>query len=112
MTSQPMSDESPQSTRREFNRRKFPGQLEIEWGSATLTATVRDIGPHGLFVELAPPLWVGARFHARLIVNPVLELDCTVRRVEPGGGIGISFEEPGETGKVQLSALLATLPQS
>jgi hypothetical protein len=111
MTSQPMSSMSRDAERREFHRRKLQSTLEIEWGSATLTATVRDIGPHGLFVELTPPLWVGATFHARLIVNPVLLLDCTVRRVEPGGGIAISFVLPEESGKAQLEALLAALPR-
>ena len=83
MTSQPMPGASTRSERRQFHRRNLRAGLEIEWGSATLTATVRDIGPRGLFVELTPPLWVGAAFRARLIVNPVLQLDCTVRRVEP-----------------------------
>ena len=66
--------------------------MEIEWGAAVLTGIVRDIGPRGLFVELTPPLWVGAAFRARLIVNPVLLLDCTVVRVEPGKGIAVVFE--------------------
>ncbi len=83
---------STNSERREFHRRKFQGTLEIEWGSATLTGTVQDIGPQGLFIELAPPLWVGATFRSRLKLNPVLLLNCTVRRVEPGRGIAVTFE--------------------
>ena len=70
---------------------------------------VRDIGPRGLFVEMAPPLWVGAAFRARLIVNPVLLLDCTVARVEPGRGIAVIFEVAEESGKAQLEALLVSL---
>jgi hypothetical protein len=97
--------------RRQFNRKQFRAKIEIEWGSTTLTGTVRDIGPKGLFVELTPPLWVGATFRARLIVHPVLELDCTVRRVEPGVGIAISFNSQEESNKIQLEALLANLPQ-
>jgi hypothetical protein len=112
MTSQPTSNESAASERRNFYRKKLNADLEIEWGSATLTATVRDIGPRGLFIELTPPLWVGATFRARLIVTPILPLDCTVRRVEPGGGIAVSFELPEEPGKAQLDALLAGLPQA
>ena len=96
--------------RREFNRRQFRGKIEIEWGSATLTGTVLDIGPRGLFVELTPPLWVGARFLARLIVNPILPLDCTVRRAEPGRGIALSFDVLEKNGKAQVEALLAPLP--
>ena len=82
----------------------------MEWGSATLTGDVRDIGPRGLFVELVPPLWVGAAFRARLILNPVLELDCTVVRVEPGLGVAVIFEVPDDSGKAQMEGLLVSLP--
>jgi hypothetical protein len=111
MTPEPTSDAIPQNNRREFDRRRLRAEIEIEWGSATLTATVRDIGPRGLFVELTPPLWVGAAFHARLLLNPVLQLDCTVRRVEPNSGFAVSFEPLEERDKAQLRSLLAALPQ-
>jgi len=100
-----------QSERRQFNRRKLLESIEIEWGSSTLTGMVRDIGPQGLFVELTPPLWVGATFFARLAVDPPLRLNCTVRRVEPGMGIAVTFELPEESGKGQLEKLLAQLPK-
>lgn len=83
--------------------------LEIEWGSAMLSGVVRDIGPRGLFVEVSPPLWVGARFRARLMVKPLLALDCTVVRVEPGAGIAVVFEIPEEAGRTQLENLLMGL---
>jgi len=111
MASQLRSDAIPQSDRREFNRRKLQAEIEIEWGSATLTASVRDIGPSGLFVELTPTLWVGAAFRARLLLDPILQLDCTVRRVEPNSGFAVSFELLEEGGTVQLRSLLAALPQ-
>jgi hypothetical protein len=95
--------------RRTWGRRKFDGIIEIEWGSAILKGTVRDIGPAGLFVELIPPLWVGAAFRARLNLNPVLSLDCTVARVEPQKGNAVVFEVPEEGGKAQLEALLTSL---
>ena len=101
----------PTTERRQFHRRQFRAKLEIEWGAATLIATVRDIGPQGLFIELTPPLWVGAAFRAYLCVNPIIPLNCTVRRVEPGKGFAVTFEVPEESGKVQLGALLAALPQ-
>jgi hypothetical protein len=110
MTSEPISNKFSEPDRREFYRRKFRGKLEIEWGSATLDGTVRDIGPDGLFVELTPPLWIGATFRGRLILNPILQLDCRVRRVGPGIGIAVSFEVPEESGKAQLAALLVALP--
>jgi hypothetical protein len=109
MNTRPLDEGNPKIERRHFQRRKFSGKLEMEWGSAILTGEVRDIGPRGLFVELNPPLWVGARFLARLNVNPVLLLDCTVARVEAGTGIAVVFEVEEESGKAQLESLLVSL---
>jgi hypothetical protein len=109
MTAQPLEKVIDKTERRHFQRRKFHGKLELEWGSAILTGEVRDIGPQGLFVELTPPLWVGAAFRGRLILKPVLLLDCTVARVEPGTGIGVVFEVAEESGKAQLESLLVSL---
>jgi hypothetical protein len=110
MTTPPLETVTAKTDRRQFLRRKFRGKLEMEWGSAILTGDVRDIGPRGLFVELTPPLWVGAAFRARLILNPILLLDCTVARVEPGTGIAVVFEAAEESGKAQLESLLVSLP--
>ena len=110
MNTQPLDEATPRIERRQFHRRKFRGKLEIEWGSAILTGEVRDIGPRGLFVELSPPLWIGAAFRARLNVNPALSLDCTVARVEPGTGVAVIFEFAEESGKEQLESLLVSLP--
>jgi hypothetical protein len=111
MTTQPLEDVTTKSERRHFQRKKFRGTLEMEWGAAVLTGEVRDIGPRGLFVEMTAPLWVGARFHARLILNPILVMDCIVARVEPGKGIAVVFELAEESGKEQLEALLLSLPR-
>jgi len=110
MTTQPLKEVTTKSDRRKFLRRKFRGKLEMEWGSTVLSADVRDIGPRGLFVELTPPLWIGAAFRARLILSPILLLDCTVARVEPGKGIAVVFEVAEESGKAQLESLLVSLP--
>jgi hypothetical protein len=112
MTTQRMEEAPAKSERRHWQRKKFRGAIEIDWGAAVLKGTVRDIGPRGLFVELTPPLWVGAAFRARLNVNPVLSLDCTVARVEPGTGIAVVFEVAEESGKAQLETLLVSLPQA
>jgi len=111
MNSHPVSNDPADDERRQFYRKKFHATIEIDWGSTTLTCGIRDIGPSGLFAELTPPLWVGATFRARLLVDPVLELDCTVRRVEPKKGIAVSFELAEESGKAHLKALLASLPK-
>src|SRR5258708_25443831 len=98
MTTRPLEEAITKTERRHFLRRKYRGKLEIEWGSATLTGDVRDIGPRGLFVEMTQPLWVGAAFRARLIFNPVLLLDCTVVRAEPGLGVAGVFAISEDSG--------------
>jgi len=109
MNTQPLEGALNKTERRQFQRKKFRGILEIEWGATVLKGTVRDIGPRGLFVELSPQLWIGAAFRARLNLKPVLSLECTVVRVEPGVGVAVVFEVPEQSGKAQLEALLMSL---
>ena len=81
-------------------RFKYNAVLEIYWGSETMHARVCDISVAGMFLELANPLWIGATFSARLLLQPPLQMDCTVRRVVPhrGMGVQIAFND-SETGK-------------
>jgi hypothetical protein len=111
MTSDMPKQAPEHSDRRQFDRRKFMGTLEIEWGSSRLVGVVRDIGPQGLFVLMTQPLWIGASFSARLMLNPPLDLKCTVRRVEPGTGIGVTFDKLDERTSAQLQELFVKLPQ-
>lgn len=110
MTTQPLEKVVVKTERRHSQRKKFRGMLEIEWGSTMLSGVVRDIGPGGLFVEVSPQLWVGATFRARLMVKPVLALECKVVRVEPGAGVAVVFEIPEEAGQAQLEKFLMGLP--
>jgi len=110
MTIQPLEETVIRTERRHWQRRKFRGNIEIDWGSTVLNANVRDIGPQGLFVELIPPLWLGATFHARLLLDPVLLLDCKVARVEPARGIAVTFQVSADSGRAQLESLLLSLP--
>lgn len=110
MTTQPAEETVTRVERRQFIRRKFRGSIEIEWGSAVLTGVVRDIAPGGLFVEIAPPLWIGATFHARLNLHPAVPLDCTVVRVEPGQGCAVTFRVPDDAGSARMEKLLESLP--
>jgi hypothetical protein len=112
MTTQPIKGTAGDDDRRHQRRKKFNGSIEIDWGSAILSGTVRDIGPRGLFVEMALPLWIGATFRARLNLNPALALDCRVARVEPQTGIGVEFDVVEESGRSQLEALLTSLSQA
>ncbi|HEY2645754.1 MAG TPA: PilZ domain-containing protein [Candidatus Acidoferrales bacterium] len=110
MTTEPLVESAVKTERRYWQRKKFRGDIQIEWGSVILNGAVRDIGPRGLFVELAPQLWLGAAFRAWLNVQPVLLLDCVVARVEPGMGIALTFDVAEENGKAQLESLLLSLP--
>ncbi|HWX38640.1 MAG TPA: PilZ domain-containing protein [Candidatus Sulfotelmatobacter sp.] len=109
MTTQPLEETPAGVERRDYPRKKLRVNIEIEWGAAVLTGMVRDICVSGLFVELSPPLWIGAAFRARLIVNPALDLDCTVVRVEPNSGFAVRYEVLEDDGKAQLEKLLVSL---
>jgi hypothetical protein len=76
--------------RRWAPRYSFRADLEIEWGSAVLRASTRDISANGMFIEAVDPLWIGAGFTARLNLQPPLAVDCSVKRIEPGRGMGVS----------------------
>jgi hypothetical protein len=90
---------------RRFERRwapryRFHADLEIEWGSSVLRARTRDISSSGMFIESDDPLWVGAGFSAQLTLDKPVKLNCSVKRIEPGRGMGVSFalaEEHRET---------------
>jgi PilZ domain len=76
--------------RRWAPRYSFRADLEIEWGSAVLRGSTRDISASGMFIEAVDPLWVGAGFTARLTLDQPVKLDCFVKRIEPGRGMGVS----------------------
>jgi hypothetical protein len=76
--------------RRWAPRYSFRADLEIEWGSAVLRGSTRDISASGMFIEAMDPLWVGAGFTARLTLDRPVRLDCFVKRIEPGRGMGVS----------------------
>ena len=80
---------------RRFERRwaprfRYHADLEIEWGSTVLRARTRDLSSNGMFIESLDPLWVGAGFTAQLTLDPPLRVNCFVKRVEPGRGMGVS----------------------
>ena len=76
--------------RRWAPRYLFRAGLEIEWGSAVLRGNTRDISSNGMFIEVPDTLWVGAGFIARLRLPQPVKLDCMVKRVEPGLGMGVT----------------------
>jgi PilZ domain-containing protein len=81
---------------RRFERRwaprySFHAELEIEWGSTVLRARTRDVSANGMFIESVDPLWVGAGFSAQLTLDRPVRINCSVKRVEPGRGMGVSI---------------------
>ena len=82
--------------------------MEIEWGSARLRAHTRDISASGMFLESEDVLWVGAGFRARLAVDRPVFMECSVKRVEPGRGMGVTVEMQDEQSRY-FRELLARL---
>jgi hypothetical protein len=98
--------------RRWAPRYAFRAELEIEWGSTLLRGSTRDVSSNGMFIECADPLWVGAGFTARLSLNKPVKVDCLVKRVEPGRGMGVVVtvsEEQHRHGYQDLLKSLSTI---
>src|SRR5271165_4187845 len=95
--------------RRRAPRYPYQASLEIEWGSARLKARTRDISAGGIFIESEDVLWVGAGFRARIAIERPLWLDCSVKRVEPGRGMGVTFSLAEEQQQQHFQELLAKL---
>jgi hypothetical protein len=97
------------SAKRKSLRYKFEGALAITWGGTVLSGRVSDISAEGMFVEMSNPLWIGAAFFAQLMAEKLILLDCVVRWVEPGRGMGLSIVPRGEEGRKKFSAFLDSL---
>src|SRR5271169_57169 len=104
--------EISRSERRRAPRYPYQATLEIEWGSARLRARTRDISAGGMFIEAEDLLWVGAGFRARLAVDSPFWLDCSVKRVEPGLGMGVTVELRESQSQRHYQDLLAKLAAS
>lgn len=100
---------SRQLERRWAQRYAFRADLEIEWGSAVLRASTRDISSSGMFIESPDPLWVGAGFTANLALERPIRVDCFVKRIEPGRGMGVSVHLHEEQHEKRYQDLLASL---
>lgn len=82
---------SGQYSTRRSPRFVYRADLEIEWGSAVLRGSTRDISSSGMFIQTPDTLWVGAGFTARLKLDKPVKVDCFVKRVEPGRGMGVAL---------------------
>ncbi len=95
--------------RRWAPRYSFRADLEIEWGSAVLRGSTRDISASGMFIEALDPLWVGAGFTAQLGLERPVRLDCSVKRIEPGRGMGVSVSVSESESQKLFEDLLSSL---
>jgi hypothetical protein len=102
-------DQPRRSERRWAPRYAFRANLEIEWGSAVLRGSTRDISSNGMFIESNDTLWVGAGFTARLALERPVKVDCFVKRVEPGHGMGVTVTMTEEPHQQRYQDLLASL---
>jgi hypothetical protein len=95
--------------RRHAARYSFRADLEIEWGSAVLRGNTRDLSANGMFIEATDTLWVGAGFTARLNLDRPVKLDCSVKRVEPGRGMGVTVDLSKAETQQRYQELLALI---
>jgi hypothetical protein len=95
--------------RRWAPRYAFRANLEIEWGSAVLRAFTRDISASGMFIESEEPLWIGAGFSAQIGLELPLKVNCFVRRIEPGRGMGVTVSLPEASHQRRYQELLSAL---
>jgi hypothetical protein len=95
--------------RRWAPRYSFRAELEIEWGSAVLRGKTRDISSNGMFIESTDTLWIGAGFTARLALERSVQIDCSVKRVEPGRGMAVTVTASGEQYQQRYQDLITSL---
>lgn len=81
----------------------------IGWGSNMLSGIARDLSAEGMFVETRDPLWLRAEFTARLSLPEPIEVDCVVKRVVPGQGMGVQFKDLPEAEQEQVDILVRKL---
>lgn len=117
MSRKPRLMSSVDQTTRYLERRRAPRfvcqvDLEMEWGSALLRGRICDLSASGAFIESSDPLWVGAGFRARIVLDDPLHVDCFVRRVEPGRGMGVTLTVPQPEFKQRFQEFLNRLSQT
>lgn len=95
--------------RRWAPRYSFRAGLDIEWGSALLRASTRDVSANGMFIESADTLWIGAGFTAHLALEQPVKVDCSVKRIEPGRGMGVAVTLSESQHEERYHNLLASL---
>jgi hypothetical protein len=85
--------------------------VELQWGFESLPALATDISMGGMFIATTNPLWIGASFTARLLLGEPVTLNCTVRRVLPGKGMGVLFTDVSPEQQSRLAELIQKISE-
>ena len=85
--------------------------VEVQWGTEVLPGLVTDVSTVGMFIAMGNPLWVGASFTAKILLGEPIEVPCVVRRVLPGRGMGVGFENVGDKTRAQLKAFIRRISE-
>jgi hypothetical protein len=101
-------EELSRRLRRGFERFKFTVKAEVVWQSQKKWGQVVDVSRSGLFIQMDEPPARGSRFTAHLALNAPLTLNCEVKRIVPGLGVGVAIAVP-EASKKRFEALLQAL---
>ena len=99
----------PATERRSSARYDFSGDIEIEWDSKRVWGRTKNISRSGMFIEIPDPPDLGSHFFASLALHSPLRIECRVRRVVTGRGIGVSIAALGKEGRMRYEALLVAL---
>ena len=93
---------------RVFTRYYFYVDAEIAWRLRTLWGRVSNISRGGMFIEVADPPPLNTSVSVYLALDTPLRLECVVRRVVAGRGIGVTLTVP-EEGETRFEGLLLAL---
>lgn len=95
--------------RRALPRYRFYAHLEMNLESKLRWGRVCSISGGGMFIETSECPAKNTRFRGRLALETPLPLECVVRRVLPGRGIGVSVSIANDAEKRRYDALLLAL---
>lgn len=95
--------------KRNYPRYGFQADVDIEIEGKAFRAFLTDISADGMFVVAANPLWVGAVFTARLQIADPLRVQCVVKRVMVGRGMGVKFQDLSPQDRESLDKILSGL---
>ena len=98
--------------RRNSVRYEFSADVEIEWCSKRIWGRIRNVSKHGLFIELPELPVANAVFTAKIALNKPLCVECVVRRVVTGRGIGVTVTPQNPEAQARYEALLIALSLS